>query len=655
MCGIAGAFYRDGFDSNVLLKMSRRMQHRGPDGEGFLFVSNGEATPVSGSDTTPNCLNGRFSWLPKSPEFQHEKIQGGFVHRRLAIISTDESGHQPMSYNDRYWITYNGEVYNYPEIRAELESLGSKFQTESDTEVILAAYQHWGKSCLDRFNGMWSFVIFDRLEQTLFAARDRFGVKPFYYHVSPGKLLFASEYKVLLASGEVSANLNENAVFDYFVFSEIEYEPKGFFEQIVELNPGHHLSYDLKSERLEVIRYYTLPFVDESVSVKYSSTELVEITRSKLLEAIRIRLRADVEVGSCLSGGLDSSALVGMMRHLLPTNHPLHVFTAVFPGKESDESSWARMMADYAGAISHEVEPTAEMLMHSLDEMSFALDLPIWSTSTFAQFSVMKLVREKGLKVVLDGQGGDELFGGYAPHLYFFWKGLQKSERKAEMHAFGEDARKFKWRQWLRYEGVFRVGNTVAASVYRNYFPGLNLLNPDFFGRHKSRFHKQEFRNWSDLNSRLAWEIDNSTLKSYLRCEDRCSMWHSVESRTPFADDHLLAEWLFSLPGKMKIANSSGKVLLREAAKPFMPIEIYARKDKKGYTTPNNEWIRRISPELKSLFEQSDIYKYIDKKKFDASYESFLQPSGNQDNGRVFKFISFASWLKGLSLLSDKR
>lgn len=654
MCGIAGAFYREGLDSEILLKMSRRMQHRGPDGEGFLFIHQDQEIPVAGTDTTPNCLNGRFNWLPQHAEFQFQKIQGGLVHRRLAIISTDESGHQPMSYNNRYWISYNGEVYNYIEIRAELESLGLTFQTGSDTEVILAAYQQWGKSCLDRFNGMWSFVIYDSVEKNLFASRDRFGVKPFYYHTSPGKFLFASEYKVLLASGEVSKNLNEEAVFDYFVFSEIEYEPKGFFEQILELNPGHFLTYDLKSEKLEVARYYRLPTVEEGEVVRYSSGELIEITRQKLLDATKLRLRADVEVGSCLSGGLDSSAIVGMMRHLLPVNHPLHVFTAVFPGKESDESSWARQMAEFSNAISHEVAPNADKLLESLDELSFALDIPIWSTSTFAQFSVMKLVKEKGLKVVLDGQGGDELFGGYAPHLYFFWKGLEASQRRSEMLAFGVDAKKFKWRQWFRYEGVYKTGSFVSSEIYRRYFPGLDLLDSDFYRRNQPRFRKHNYKGWHDLNSRLAWEMDNSTLKAYLRCEDRCSMWHSVESRTPFADDHVLAEWLFSLPGKCKISNNIGKVLLREAAKPFLPDSIYNRKDKKGYSTPNNEWIRKIAPEIMFIFEQSDINQFIDLKKLKKNQNSFFYPSGNQDDGRIFKFISFASWFKGVNNLSDK-
>jgi asparagine synthase (glutamine-hydrolysing) len=280
--------------------------------------------------------------------------------------------------------------------------------------------------------------------------------------------------------------------------------------------------------------------------------------------------------------------------------------------------------------------------------------LPIWSTSTFAQFSVMKMVQKNGLKVVLDGQGGDELFGGYAPHLYFFWKGLEAQKRKHEMQAFGKGASQFRFKQWLRFEGVFKTGSRLSSSVYRKYFQGLYLLNPEFYAQNTLRFDKNDHTNWSDLNSRLAWEMDNSTLKAYLRCEDRCSMWHSVESRTPFADDHILAEWLFSLPGKMKIVEGRGKVLLREAAKPYLPNSIYNRTDKKGYTTPNNEWIRKISPELKDLFTQTDISRFIDLKKLDLNYDKFFQSIGNQDNGRIFKFISFASWYKSLNKLSDK-
>jgi asparagine synthase (glutamine-hydrolysing) len=179
-------------------------------------------------------------------------------------------------------------------------------------------------------------------------------------------------------------------------------------------------------------------------------------------------------------------------------------------------------------------------------------------------------------------------------------------------------------------------------------------LDKDFYHQHQARFNKNESKNWIDLNSRLAWEMDNSTLKAYLRCEDRCSMWHSVESRTPFSDDHLLAEWLFSLPGKMKISNNTGKVLLREASKPFIPPAIYNRRDKKGYSTPNNEWIRKIAPDVLSIFEQSDINQFIDVKKLMKSCNSFFYPTGNQDDGRVFKFISFASWLKNLNGLTDK-
>lgn len=648
MCGIAGVFQRNPFNTAVLLRMSELMRHRGPDGEGFLLIGE-EIQPAAGPDTTSNCLNNRFSWLPKESSFPELNVTGAFIHRRLAIIAPDESGHQPMQYQNRYWITYNGEIYNYPEIRSSLEKVGFSFSTTSDTEVILAAYQHWGNECLQRFNGMWAFCIYDSHTQKIFASRDRFGVKPFYYHHSPNKFLFASEHKVLIGSGLIRKTLNEKAVFDYLVFSEIEYQPHGFFDEILELSPGHQLELDLSKFELSVSRYYSLKTVDETENVRLSRQEIIEITREKLLQSVRIRLRADVEVGSCLSGGLDSSALVGMMRHLLPKDYPIHLFTAVFPGKEADESSWASLMARTVNGIHHQTAPDADALLMALSEMTYALDIPIWSTSTFAQFSVMKKVQEQGLKVVLDGQGGDELFGGYAPHLYFFWKGLQAQQRKADMQAFGTDAESFRRKQWLRFEGVFKAGNWPAALFYRQYFAGLKFIEPSFYYRNRYRFAPHTRQISHDLNSRLAWEMDNSTLKAYLRCEDRCSMWHSVESRTPFADDVDLAEWMFSLPGKLKIEQAKGKVLLKEAARPFLPEAIYQRSDKKGYTTPNNEWIRSISMRVKDYFHNPELDNFLDRKRLLKSYDTFFQPSGNQDNGRVFKLISFAVWLKNLN------
>lgn len=648
MCGIAGFFSHQAFNSALLQHASKWMQHRGPDGEGFsLLNEQGQMKAFAGKETRENCRNARFSWLPEAELTHHPQTNGGFVHRRLAIIAPDEGGHQPQSdHSARYWITYNGEIYNYPELRTELENLGQTFQTGSDTEVILSAYIVWGANCLQRFNGMWAFAIYDSVEQNIFASRDRFGVKPFYYVQREGRFAFASEYRVLTGSRWASQKLNPEAVYDYFVFSEIEYESKGFFTDITELEPASYLEYHIPSEKLKVHKYYALPYVADRSASDLSEADVHERTLFELERAVKLRLRADVEVGSCLSGGLDSSSIVSLMRKNLPFGHPLHVYTAVFPGTAFDESAFATEMASHVNAIQHTVQPDSFQLWEDLERFSTALDLPIWSTSTFAQYSVMRKVSETGLKVVLDGQGGDELFAGYPYHSYFF--------RKAAPYLDAHEAkllggRKFQFHQWLRYEGIFKAGNHVAARFYRRYFPGLKYLRNDFYYKHVGRFAHPAGRRWPDLNSRLAWEMQNTTLKAYLRCEDRCSMHFGVESRTPFADDHLLVEWALSIPGRLKIKHGSGKVVLREAMKGLMPENVRLRRDKKGYSTPNNQWIRELTPVLPELFKGGAWEEYIDKSLLLRDFNSFFSPKHNVDDGRIFKFISFVSWINGLN------
>lgn len=648
MCGIAGFFSQQGFDSALLPAASRWMRHRGPDGEGFSMLdAQGQMKAFSGNETSENCRNGRYSWLPKEDWTQMPQTVGGFVHRRLAIIAPDEGGHQPQcDITARYWITYNGEIYNYIELRSELEKLGQTFQTGSDTEVILSAYLTWGADCLQRFNGMWAFAIYDTVEQSIFASRDRFGVKPFYFVHREGRFAFASEYRVLTGSRWASLKLNPEAVYDYFVFSEIEYQAKGFFADITELEPASYLKYHLPSGKLSIHKYYALPYVADRAAFDLSDAEVYERTLFELERAVKLRLRADVEVGSCLSGGLDSSAIVALMRRHLPAGHPLNVYTAIFPGTAVDESAFASEMATHVNAIQHTVQPDAQQLWADFESFSAALDIPIWSTSTFAQYSVMRKVAESGLKVVLDGQGGDELFAGYPYHSYFFRKAAPYLDPH-EARLLG--GRKFQFHQWLRYEGIFKAGNQVAARFYRRYFPGLKYLRNEFYYQHLGRFAHPAGRQWPDLNSRLAWEMQNTTLKAYLRCEDRCSMHFGVESRTPFADDHLLAEWAMSIPGRLKIKQGSGKVVLREALKGLMPENVRLRRDKKGYSTPNNQWIRELTPVLPELFKGGEWEAYINKPLLLKDFNQFFNPRHNVDDGRIFKFLSFVTWMNGLN------
>ncbi len=660
MCGIAGIINFKGNDPGLarhIRQMSAAIRHRGPDGEGFAFF--GEEYLTAGSDETPADVFG--AKLPYSPTKRIDQVNGNysiaFGHRRLSIIDLSPAGHQPMcSKGKDLWITYNGEIYNYIEIRQELESKGHKFSTQTDTEVILNAYVEWGEKCVDRFNGMWAFVIYDRTKNELFASRDRFGVKPFYYYHDKNVLAFASEQKALMQLPFVPKGINDTAVFDFFAKGEIEYEEEGMFKGIIELFPSHSMRVSIATGKLKKWKYYSLEvnrsrqlFSEEKFRPAAAHTEEL------LSRAIALRMRSDVPVGSCLSGGIDSSAIVGIMQHLREKEkmpNKLKVFTASFNEKEIDESHWAKTVVERTGAEWHQVYPSSEDLLRDLEDLIHCQDVPIWSTSTYAQYRVMQTAKEKGIKVVLDGQGGDELFAGYDTYFMARWMELLRKGRagtmRSEMKLAGRTPT-FLFKQYLRYSGLKKLPRGLRSSLSGWYYDDIQYLSPGFWSKHKQRFGTGHEPDTSSLNAMLWDEFYNTRLKGYLKCEDRCSMRHSVESRTPFADDVDLVEYVFSLPGAFKMHKGLSKYLFREAAKRYLPPAIAARTDKMGYTTPNNRWIAALKEELRPLFNES-LSDFIDTKKLLKDYDRFFSPGEAVENGRIFKFISFAVWKKRFQL-----
>ncbi len=636
MCGICGIinFSSPAFSTaKVLEKMNHLIAHRGPDDEGFALFNPQDYQAYTGSATPNKVSEADLSFLPKKHISEADKNhQIGLAHRRLSILDLFPSGHQPMSSEDStIWITYNGEIYNYLEIKEELVKKGHRFFSNSDTEVILKAYREWGKDCVQRFNGMWAFVIYDRSKSLIWCSRDRVGVKPFYYFKDEAKFLFASEHKAILHSGLIPKKINHQAAFDYLSFNEIENHPQGLLEGIIELEPAHHLFIDLVTSEISTEKYYTLPVnkaweeIDSKKIVQYQE-EILE----RLKQAVKLRLRADVEVGSCLSGGMDSSSIVGLMHYLEPANK-IHLFTSTNLDPKIDESKWAKMMVDYSGGQWHTVQPTSAELLKDLEELTKCQDIPLFSTSTYAQWRVMRKVKEAGIKVVLDGQGGDELFAGYEPHRYFL---------------NFENRQKYLGKQWMKYHGLRRFPLSVLKKAYRANFPDFKMINCDLYDKYSDKTF-QDFKNDQQftLNERLAHEFYNSSLKSYLKCEDRCSMWFSVESRVPLADDKELSELLFSISGNYKIANNTLKYLLKESIKGYIPEEVRLRKDKLGYTTPNNQWIYEIKEEVKDYFT-SDLKDFIDLNYLHKNYDTFFDQRQSPENRRIFKFISFAVWKK---------
>lgn len=623
MCGIAGIISKSNSASikDTLFAMSQAIKHRGPDGEGFAFFSATKSTAAYSNDTP--LINKESKSFLFNPSTSLHNIQNdytfAFAHRRLSIIDLSETGHQPMCDSSAdYWITFNGEVYNYIELREELKSKGHVFVTQTDTEVVIEAYKEWGCECLQKFNGMFAFALLDKKNNQIFCARDRVGVKPFYFLDTDTVFSFASEYKAFIKSKLISFQINEAQQFDFIINGNLENTEQSLFKGINELKPSHYLVYNLSSHTFQITNYYSLPTQDLSSK---NESEIIEDIEKKLLNAINLRLRSDVEVGSCLSGGLDSTIIAGVVKHLQP-NKQMKLFTAVFPNEAFDETNFAKMAAEHVNGNWQTVSPTADDFFRDIEILNYSQDLPVWSTSTYSQHRVMKLVSENNIKVVLDGQGADELFAGYSHHYMALWKEEFSFKKINDSKQTVANAYKLFGKQLIK--------DAFGLSVdYSNY------LNADIkhFGKSKNEALA------SSLNEQLAIDY-NGKLKSFLKCEDRCSMAFGIESRVPFADDVDLVNYLFSIAGNKKIKKGVSKYLLREAAKQYIPQQIYNRRDKIGFETPVTKWFLPNKKDvLDTIVSQCG---FVNASKLSSNFESLL------DNKPQFllRLYSFSVWKK---------
>ena len=644
MCGIAGIVTIKNKELAIcasIKSMSRAIKHRGPDDEGFVMFNENSHHVFISEDTQEDV---KHSSLPFCSNYFIETNQAykiALAHRRLSIIDISANGHQPMcKFNEQYWISYNGEIYNYIELRKQLTNKGHSFITSSDTEVILTAYKEWGKDCVNYFNGMWAFVIYDRINNQFFASRDRFGVKPFYYYYEDGVFCFASEQKAIAQLPFYKKEINQKAVYDFLIKNEEEHEEEGFFKNIFELFPSTNLFLNLNSGELRKEKYYTLEantaFHDFNEN---TYQQHIEKTKELFFNAVRLRLRSDVEVGSCLSGGIDSSAITGVMNQLSDKQKPLHLFTATFPNESMDESNWAKEVVNLSHSIWHTITPTSDGLFSELKNLVYSQDIPLWSSSTYAQFKVMELSKQNGVKVVLDGQGGDELFAGYLPYFANYWNELAKNK------GYGNALQELKKRgdlsenilHWIK-ENAKKKNNGILVELKKIKSNPESYLSKEFSNDFNGN---EKIKNHTNLNEALKSEFVNTRLKLYLKCEDRCGMWHSVESRTPFADDIHLIENTFSISGSYKMYNGITKSLLREAVKDYIPSAIYNRKDKMGYVTPNNKWLSEHKKEIAEIIGSLDD-QYINKNKILKNLDKLTE--GTTEKTILFKTLSYAVW-----------
>ncbi len=600
MCGISGIYSIHQFPGVTIKEMSDRLAHRGPDDEGYVAVStsNKATTPLGGVDSQV-ILPDVSSFMGPADLY--------LAHRRLSIIDLSPAGHQPMSYdNDNLWITYNGEIYNYLDIREKLQKHGHRFKTQTDTEVLLAAYLEWGEECLHYFDGMWAFVLYDRRRNLLFGSRDRFGVKPLYYVKNEALFAFASEAKAFSALPNFRRTVRQEAIFEYLAFGVEHWnDGKTFLSEVVELPPAHAFRFDLSEKRLHVHRYYELPYHDRTEWEPFCEKKAVEYVahvQDLVLASVRRHLISDVPVGSCLSGGIDSSSIFGAIGAILRNERIIEVgdrpraFTACYNDASIDESTWAQLVTARNNAEWHTVHPKGHELLEDLEDLVHTQDFPFGSTSIYAQYRVMKLAKEKGVTVLLDGQGGDELFTGYIPYYTAFfsemahknaWHDLITEWRALGNSPIGKTG-------LLKRTVIEKLKKQLPHNIKRKAYEKHNLLIPYFNNDSISRKYIDSSiksislgaSTWKSLNEMLSLMMQSSSLPALLRYEDRNSTRFQIESRTPFADDLKLIEFIFSLPASYKIHNGFSKWLLRESMKSFMPKKVYERKDKIGFVTP---------------------------------------------------------------------
>ena len=647
MCGIAGLYEPGGrVDLGRLHEMSRLMRHRGPDDEGLALIDpSGGAVTLGGADTPAAAY---ASGLPYAPgrgatarAFGPTPL--GLLHRRLAIVDLSPAGHQPMCDADgRLWITYNGEVYNYVELKAELEGLGERFVSTSDTEVILAAYRRFGPACLERFNGMFAFAIWDAGKRELFCARDRLGVKPFYYQWDGRRFAFASDPRALVLTQPQRIRPSLPAVRDLIALDWVDHEAQTFFEGVWQLPAGHALV--VGEGRLAVRRWWAL---DPHRRARGTRAEWTAEFERLFTDAVRLRLRADVEVGSCLSGGLDSSAVVTTAGRILP--HPIHAFSCAYDeGPAWDERPYAKLTADASGAVQHVVVPDGSDFWEVFDRLHDLQGEPTAGPGLYSQWKVMDLAHGAGLKVLLDGQGGDETLAGYFRYLPIRLRDLiARGDLGGALAMFGPVAERIgaavtlalTLEPWLPAPLVEALRRRFGQGKDRALSPALRAI-----GQAAPPLPPRQWE--SGLADQLAFDTLQRLLPSLLRYEDRNSMAFSIETRLPFLD-YRLVELAFSLPDEERLAGTTSKAILRRALADRIPAAVLERRDKMGFETPTDRWLteRYAGEARRRLLTEGPLHEWVEPGALRAELEDYL--AGRRAIGlQVWRWLSLESWAR---------
>lgn len=627
MCGIAGYVNKDvnqHANLNIIKTMTDIIEHRGPDDEGHYILDN-----------------------------------VALGHRRLSIIDLSEAGHQPMiSSDDRYIIVFNGEIYNYRELAKELEEKGCKFKSETDTEVLLEAYRVWGENCVERFNGMWAFAIFDKYEKKIFLSRDRFGIKPLYYLNREDVLAFGSEIKEILAAFPEERQVNEEFVYYFLPSGALDDGKETFFKNIFSLEPAHSAAYDLVKKDFRIWKYWDVDeslFYEKWVKDSNPTDKLWDLLNS----SIDLHLRADVPVGTCLSGGVDSSTIVGLASKKV--NNPIYTFSGLYHDEDCDEKQYVDYVNENTSTVPNPIYPEPNgNLIEDLLRITWHQDEPSAGPGLYTQYHVMKTA-SKHVKVLLDGQGGDELFAGYLPYYSLYIDDLLNNEGfkgKIKALLLMKDIHKHWGTQWISSDNLKRIFGNKLFNLIKAVSKSANIISPkepnffhqEFTERVKGKEIKREFpkKLKGTLSNTLYWHLVKQSIPALLHYEDRNSMAFSIEARVPLLD-YRIVEFAMGLPSDYKIKDSWTKWILRKSCEKVVPSKVAWRRSKLGYPTPFSRWIRKGKDKeliTEILFSKSFLdRKLVSKETIEFYYNEHM--SGKVDRSwLLYRYVVLELWYR---------
>jgi len=639
MCGILGMFLYNGVGINprLIAEGASILRHRGPDGDGYVLIntSSGAADPRSGDDTPPGI---DFPHWSQPTAFAPDLI---LAQRRLAIIDLSPTGHEPMTVpGGAYWLTFNGEIYNYLELRDELRALGVTFHTECDAEVLIQAYATWGIDCLSRLIGMFAFALWDQPNRRLFCARDHMGIKPFYYVPAPDRFAFASEIKAFQALAPEALQPDHDQLMWFLRYGMIYNAPHTFYQGVRELPGGHYVIVQ-DGQVSDPVRWWDVNLERARATYNYADPE-GEFLRL-MRDSVKLQLRSDVPVGTCLSGGLDSSTIVALSTAQLNGGR-INSFSSVYPVKGLDETHFVELVENRYNTILHRVTPAPADFFTRLRKITWHQDIPTASASLYTQHHVMELAHGN-VTVLLDGQGGDELFAGYLNYVVYYLSDLRRRDPV----------------RWMREQTAFIVGlrSRFNASLSGREFVNrivqylrtgrrpLNVLKPECHTAADQREQatpRRTLQGADALNNFLYNALVRDSIPSLLHYEDRNSMAYGIEARVPYLD-HRMVEFALGVPAEQKIRGIETKWFMRRALRGILPDAIIDRRDKLGYPTPFAQWLRA---DLKNeaaeiLFDGASHRAWIDPAAVKEIWDA--HQSGTRDlNHTIYRLITAEMW-----------